>query len=387
MQAHPVAEIFPIMSDSETADLAADIREHGLREPIWIDHTGRVIDGRNRWRACEMAGVEPTTRVYEGEERDLVAFVVSLNLKRRHLDESQRSMVAAKIANLSHGQRADTQICGTAVTQPVAAELLNVSTRAVQHATKVQQHGAPELVAAVERGEVKVSVAADVATKPKEEQREIVARGEREILEAAKKIRAERAEVRREERIENIARISEGNAPLLTPRRYPIIYADPPWRYENPPMGGTNRSIENHYPTLDLGEICALPVADIAADDCLLYLWATAPKLAECFQVIDAWGFEYRTCMVWVKDKIGMGYHARNRHELLLICKRGAIPPPSVEDRPDSVVEAARGKHSEKPDEFYEIIERAYPTLAKIELFARETREGWAAWGNQARAA
>jgi N6-adenosine-specific RNA methylase IME4 len=165
--------------------------------------------------------------------------------------------------------------------------------------------------------------------------------------------------------------------------RYPIILADPPWRYENPPMGGGNRSIENHYPTMTLDEICALPVGASADDDAILYLWATAPKLAECFAVIHAWGFTYRTNIVWVKDKIGMGYHARSQHELLLIAKRGELPPPLPEDRESSVVIANRGKHSEKPAAFYELIERWYPTLPKLELFQREARKGWAGWGNQ----
>ena len=165
--------------------------------------------------------------------------------------------------------------------------------------------------------------------------------------------------------------------------QFPIVYADPPWRYENPPIGGSNRSIENHYPTMTLEEICDLPVPKIAADSAILYLWATAPKLAECFQVIDAWGFTYRTNIVWVKDKIGMGYHARSQHELLLIAKRGQLPPPAPHDRVSSVVYADRGEHSEKPDAFYELIERWYPTLPKTDLFSRQRRPGWTPWGNQ----
>lgn len=169
--------------------------------------------------------------------------------------------------------------------------------------------------------------------------------------------------------------------------KYPLIYADPPWRYEHPPIGASNRSIENHYPTMDLAEICALPVQNVAMDNAVLFLWATAPKLAECMEVISAWGFEYRTCMVWVKDRIGMGYHARNKHEILLIAKRGQLSPPKPENRPDSVVVAARLEHSAKPLEFYNLIESMYPSLPKIELFARQQREGWAVWGNQSNAA
>lgn len=196
-------------------------------------------------------------------------------------------------------------------------------------------------------------------------------------------LRAAVQNIRRGERIEKIEQISAGNESLDTSRRYPIILADPPWRYENPPMGGSNRSIENHYPTMTLDEICALPVEQIAADDALLYLWATAPKLAECLDVIDAWGFEYRTNIVWVKDKIGMGYHARSQHELLLIAKRGTMPPPIAGQQPSSVIEAPRQEHSAKPAIFAETIERLYPGVGRIELFCRSPRPGWDVWGNQ----
>lgn len=199
--------------------------------------------------------------------------------------------------------------------------------------------------------------------------------------------RTVRIESDRNVRLAKLAEIATGNADLSIGQRFPIIYADPPWQYENPPIGATSRAIENHYPTMTLDEICALPVSEIATDDALLYLWATAPKLAECMKVIEAWGFEYRTNLVWDKEKIGLGYHARNQHELLLIAKRGSIPPPESGTQPSSVYREPRGKHSEKPTFYYEMIERAYPGLPKIELFARSARSGWCAWGNQSHAA
>lgn len=198
---------------------------------------------------------------------------------------------------------------------------------------------------------------------------------------------AEERDTRREERLANIAAIAAGNIELSLAARYPVIYADPPWRYENPPIGASNRSIENHYPTMTLDEICALPVSQIATDDAMLYLWATAPKLFECMSVITTWGFEYRTCAVWDKELIGTGYHFRNQHELLLIAKRGEIPPPAAGTQPSSIYRERRRDHSVKPSFFYEMIEAAYPQLPKIELFSRSPRQGWAAWGNQASAA
>jgi len=198
--------------------------------------------------------------------------------------------------------------------------------------------------------------------------------------------RKEGAGDRRDERLEKLAEIAKGNATLGIDVRYPVIYADPPWRYENPPMGATNRSIENHYPTMTLEEIRALPVSELATDAAVLYLWATAPKLAECLSVMEAWGFEYRTCAVWDKEVIGMGYYFRNQHELLLVGKRGDIPTPQPGEQPSSVYRERRGEHSAKPVYYYEMIEKVYPTLQKIELFARSPREGWSAWGNQAAA-
>ncbi len=385
-QYHPVAEIFPLMAGPAFDELVADIGAHGLREPIWLHQDGRIIDGRNRYRACLAVGAQPDFRPYEGDDADLVPFVLSLNLHRRHLSESQRASVAARVAVLPVGSNQHGSANLQSLPVGRAAELLNVSERSVATAKKIHSAGAPELIAAVDSGDVSLNAAADISTRPVEEQREIVARGEKEILQAAKAIRTEKAEARRVERVQNLVEISNGNAPLLTDRKFPIIYADPPWRYEHPPMGG-NRVIENHYPTMTLEEICALPVAEMATPDAVLFMWATAPKLAECFDVIKAWGFDYRTCAVWVKDKIGMGYYVRNQHELLLIAKRGEPPMPAVVDRQSSVITADRTEHSAKPVEFAEMIERMYPELPKIELFCRSPREGWAVWGNQSEAA
>jgi N6-adenosine-specific RNA methylase IME4 len=216
---------------------------------------------------------------------------------------------------------------------------------------------------------------------PEEAREELVARGEAEILEAAKRIRSAKSEERRGERIAKLAEISRGNAELETAERYPIVLADPPWRYDYAET--TNREIENHYPTMDFDELKALPVGNVVTDDAVLYLWATSPKLSESMQILDAWGFTYRTCMVWVKDKIGMGYWARQQHELVLIATRGSMPPPSPSDRPPSVFRGDRTEHSAKPPVLHEMIERAFPELPKLEMFSRSPRGGWDAWGNQ----
>jgi N6-adenosine-specific RNA methylase IME4 len=199
------------------------------------------------------------------------------------------------------------------------------------------------------------------------------------VLEAAKEIQQERRAERRAERVETI--IQETAEPIEGIGKYPIIYADPPWRYDF--SRSTSREIENQYPTMELNDICNLEVVKIANDDCVLFLWATNPKLQEALLVIDSWGFEYKTNMVWVKDKIGMGYYARSQHELLLIATRGSVPVPAAEFRPSSVIYSDRDQHSKKPDGVYDLIEKMYPEYAKVELFARNKRDGWESWGNQ----
>ena len=176
-------------------------------------------------------------------------------------------------------------------------------------------------------------------------------------------------------------RIANTVTPELPEGTYNLVLADPPWRYEF--SKSDSRKIENQYPTMELGDICALDIKSISHDDCVLFMWATSPKLADSMEVLTGWGFEYKTCMIWAKDKIGMGYYARQRHELLLIATRGTPSVPSPSDRPDSVIEAPREEHSRKPDVFYGVIEKMYPKSEKVELFCRRPRDGWTAWGNQ----
>jgi len=211
-----------------------------------------------------------------------------------------------------------------------------------------------------------------------------VAWGEREILQAAQKIRARKEHVRRAERFERLAATCNQNTPFPSDRRYAVLYADPPWHFEvYNEESGIERAAGNHYPTMSLNEICALPVPDLASADAVLFMWTTAPHLRESFEVLVAWGFEYKTNSAWVKDKIGLGYFVRNQHELLLVATRGDMPCPLPANRPPSVITAPRREHSRKPDEAYALIEGMYPELPKIELFARSARHGWAVWGNQ----
>jgi N6-adenosine-specific RNA methylase IME4 len=172
-------------------------------------------------------------------------------------------------------------------------------------------------------------------------------------------------------------------------RRYGVIYADPPWRFEPySRLTGMDRAADNHYPTSTLAEIKSLDVKSIVAADCVLFLWATAPMLPHAIEVMEVWGFTYKTCAVWSKDRIGTGYWFRNKHEILLVGTRGHVPAPAMGTQWPSLILAPVGRHSEKPEAFCEMIESYFPTLPKIELHARGvvSRPGWDVWGLEARA-
>src|SRR3990167_7334241 len=126
--------------------------------------------------------------------------------------------------------------------------------------------------------------------------------------------------------------------------------------------------------------ICALDVPVLSDDNCALFLWSTSPLLPDGLQVMEAWGFEYKASMIWRKPRApGIGWFVNTYHEILLIGVRGQAHPVL---KVDSVIDAPVTEHSHKPDIFYELIEAMHPVAARVELFARCSREGWQAWGN-----
>ena len=155
MDFHPLAEIFPLMEGAEFDGLVADIKANGLREPIVL-HEEKILDGRNRYRACKAAEIEPTYEQWENGS-DPRAFVISKNLHRRHLNESQRAMIAARLANLKHGDVASQGSRDTRISISQAAELLNISKATVAEARTVLEHATPDEIQAVEAGEVAAS--------------------------------------------------------------------------------------------------------------------------------------------------------------------------------------------------------------------------------------
>jgi N6-adenosine-specific RNA methylase IME4 len=221
-----------------------------------------------------------------------------------------------------------------------------------------------------------------LAKMPSEQQTEIIRRAKSGQAVSAKQ---ELKKTRRNEKEASLAETTRAASKTLGTKVYGVIYADPPWRFEPySRKSGLGRAADNHYPTMTVDDIAAIQAP--AAKDCVLFLWATAPMLPQALAIMQSWGFTYRSHCIWSKDRTGTGYWFRNRHELLLIGTRGDIPAPAQGDQYASVISAACGRHSEKPQAFAEMIEEMFPTLPRLEMFARSPRLGWDVWGNEAQA-
>ena len=175
--------------------------------------------------------------------------------------------------------------------------------------------------------------------------------------------------------------------PGLPAKRYSIIYADPPWDYKgqsqhNGAGGDLTGGAMAHYPTLTAEMLAKLPVAAVAAADCLLFMWSSNPHLDQAIDLGKAWGFQWATVgFVWDKRKVNPGYYTMSQCELCLVFKRGRIPRPRGARNIRQLISVERTAHSAKPDEARERIDAMFPGQAKIELFARSCADGWDAWG------
>ncbi|NIR31715.1 MAG: hypothetical protein GWN84_20860 [Gammaproteobacteria bacterium] len=406
---HEAAKLFPLMAGVEFEQLVEDIREKGLLEPIVLWKGGPkevLLDGRNRLRACEKAGVKPRFTHYKGD--DPTGYVVSHNLHRRHLDESQRGMVGARLQEVleaegkkrhregvsrggqtaGKGRPKDSSVVDPPQSKerrpPVrdqAARLVNVSGTTVQKARKVLQHGTRELVAAVDAGILKAELAAQIADKPKVEQKTLV----RKIAEQPKK--NARAIVRQHDRDQVSARI-EAEAAEMPKGPFRVLMADPPWPYAKRAGDGTQRG-QTLYPTMSLDDIVAWAgekLRPIAHEDSVLWLWITNAHLVagDHVAVLEAAGFTGKTILSWDKARMGAGDWLRGQTEHCILAVRGR-PTVRLSNQTTLVpmVEEARREPSRKPEVVYRLVEELCPGN-KVELFSRTDRVGWTSWGAEA---
>ncbi len=395
---HPLANLFPLIEGDDFEQLVASVKEHRLRERIVLKDD-LILDGRSRYRALLAAGLIDEskslvdTAVYfpryfrlfkEDKEGDALAYVLDKNLARRHLNDDQRRMVAARLANLGRGRPSEKPAdCGIKVAD--AAKLVNVDAAGTERAKTVLANAAPEICAAVDKGHLSVAAAVQ-ATKLSPTIQQVIAEDA-----LAGKANVVRLVIKKEARAVREAELGAKQC-ALPAQKFGVIVADPEWRFDpRSRETGMDRAADNHYLTAPTEIIAERDVISIAADDCILFLWATAPMLPDALAVMAAWGFTYKTHLIWHKirpgDGRGSGYWVTGEHELLLIGTRGRVVAPATAMCGSLIAALWQGRHSAKPEIFLELIEKHFPTLPKIELNRRgPARAGWAAWGNEATA-
>jgi N6-adenosine-specific RNA methylase IME4 len=406
------------LAPEEYKQLEQNILRDGVREPLSIwRHEGRdiLLDGHNRHSICtkhnlpyQTVTVETVTVGGEKQPLDSVGRAriwVAVNQRgRRNMDTNDwAALVAATVPDFTEetkrrqtetlkanaptgGQAKADKAKGLPLGKKLPKGTDDYSTRAVEQAIAqvAPQQTNRTYVRAVLK-EAGYDAKKNTFKEPEKVTRVGSAPGQTSALELVKKHRNDATAAK-------LSTITSENANKLpTDKRYSVLYVDCPWQYEF--VQSDNRKIENHYPTMDVDALCSFQVEfedgnkksvhDLAADDAVMFFWATAPQLPEALKVLQAWGFKYKSHFVWDKEKVGMGYWARGQHELLLVATKGKISPPEESARVASVIRVPRGKHSAKPELVYGLIEKMYPSASYLEIFSRGKRSGWDAVGNQ----
>lgn len=353
---HPVAGAFPELEGQDFAVLVADIKARGLLQPILVHpDDGSIIDGRARYKACQEAGVEPMFKKWDGKG-SLIELVVSLNALRRHLTPSQRAALSVDLQTMLEVAAAERKKAtqakpglgkvGSVVTElsppenkgksrDQAAKLFRVSSGYVAAAKRIKER-CPDLYDRVRGGDMTLQQAEHA-----------IRRSEKEAV--AERIRKE---------------------PQPLPQGpYRVIVADPAWKYDRDDLP---------YPTMTIQQIKELPVGALAHKDCVLWLWTTNAHLPLASDVLDSWGFEYRSILTWAKDRMGHGEWLRNQTEHCLLATRGN--PVFTAPGSSTLLNGPTREHSRKPETFYQLVEATRPGT-KLELFSRQERDGWVVWG------
>ena len=367
--------LIPPLTDEEFAQLESNILRDGIRDALITWH-GILIDGHNRYRIAQKHGLTYRTVEKQFTDRnDAERWIILNQFGRRNLSAYDRSILALKLKPIiaekaKENLKVGAEITNTGLqksvkavnTQKELAKVAGVSHDTIAKVEKIQAKATPEIKSAIKAGEMSINQA--YQTVKREEKKQEV-----------------------QKRIDEYAEVQTGVIDIEKPdKKYNIVYADPPWKYWE--SGNKNQSL--HYTTMTVDEICNLPVKDITADDCILFLWVTYPILKEAFKVIESWGFEYSTAgFVWVKKNkvadspfIGCGAWTRANSELCLIATKGKIQ--RLDASVSQIIESPIEEHSKKPDVTRELIEKLVGKLPRVELFCRHPADGWDVWGNEA---
>ncbi len=331
--------------------LADSIKHVGLLHPIVITSDGWLIAGQRRLAACRLLGWS-TVRIS-------IIDLEHVALGEQHENLVRKDLLPSEIVALKRAL------------EPIEREAARQ-----RQGRRTDLH--PATLAESEKGDTRDKLARylGVGRTTIDRAAEVVEAAEREpeayghLVESMDRS-GNVAAAHRRLLVQQQARQLQSAPPPLPTGPFQIIVADPPWRYES------GNSLP--YPTMAIEEIKALPVRDIAQEDAILWLWTTNAHLPVAFGVVETWGFEYKSMLTWVKDRMGTGEWLRGQTEHCLLAARGK--PVFLHGQHSTVLDAARREHSRKPEEFYALVEATCPG-GKLELFARQAREGWVGFGN-----
>jgi N6-adenosine-specific RNA methylase IME4/ParB-like chromosome segregation protein Spo0J len=376
------------VDEAKILELADSIKTVGLINPITISTNNDLIAGAHRLLAYKQLGLnEIESNVVELTELQQELIEIDENLIRNELHYTERGeqLLRRKAIyeelhpqskhGMRNGQTSKNEIISSLETKSFADEIadkINVSARTIQQEIQIAKDLAPSVKGIIRQSDLSKTTALKLARLEPEMQEKAI-----ELI-IGKDISLEKAlkDIKLQEIKSNILT----HEPKTLTGSYDIIYADPPWKYEFSET--SSRSIEAKYPTMTIDELKDIMIP--ADDNAVLLLWATAPLLKKAIELMEHWGFIYRTCAVWDKQKFGTGYWFRGQHELLLVGVKGEFSPPQPEARVSSVFREVRTVHSKKPDYYYGLIESMFPNCRYIEMFARTKHSAkWDVWGNQ----
>lgn len=333
---HPEADLIPSMRTREYEDLLEDVRLRGLQVPLDV-RENTVLDGRHRLAIAKLVGLSsvPTREIVLKHDTPM-GYMFRMAVLRRHLNDDQRAALAALWKRECARPRGrppsgkkdhDGVIIPDKAPASEATRLFNVPRRKVDDATYLL-HNDPDRLAAVHKGDLRLREAMRVA--------------------------------RIEEQKVQIAEVEPPEG------EFAVIVVDPPWPLDALP-----------YPTMSINEIKELQIP--AAENCLLWLWTTNGLMHAAYHVLEAWEFEPKTILTWIKNRIGMGTWLRSQTEHCILATRGK---PMVDlTNQSTVLEARLREHSRKPDQFFDMVQALCPAPSFLEMFARGPRPGWECWG------
>ena len=353
-ESHEFADIFPMIEGQQLEQLKADIKEHGLLQPIVL-FEGKILDGRNRYTACKQLGLEPKLETYSGSKP--LEYVISLNLQRRHLKPDQRAVLAQEIMPMLEEEAKKRQQGGQGGI--LLREIIPIAKgRPSEHAGKMF----------------------DVNEKYIRDIKKLKEQGKDEIIQEIKLGHKSLVDVKREARIEKIAeqrKEIEAEVIKQPEGKFDVIVIDPPWNYgdEYDPEG--NRGTVD-YPTMTQQQLKEIQLP--AKDGCVLWLWVTNNFITDAYELLEEWGFETKSFMTWNKVNMGTGHWLRNVTEHCILAIKGK---PFFDNKSyTTLLTEKRTGHSVKPNSFYTMVDEICAGR-KLDYFAKKPREGWEVYGDE----